>query len=73
MTYIYIWGRGCTYILRRICIMHHRQNTCINPQAGNPRLLGRGGDRLVSTVNENRLGKKPSVPERSLYERKNSP
>lgn len=66
MTYIYIWGTGCTDILRRVCIMHHRQNTCINPQAGNPKLLGRGGDLLVSMVNENWLGKKPAVTKPSL-------
>lgn len=59
MTYIHNWGRGGTYVLTRICIMHHRQNTRINPQAGSPMLLGRGGDLLVSTFNEKRLGKKP--------------
>lgn len=59
MTYIYIPGRECTHTLTHICIMHHRQNTCTNPQAGSTVLLGREGDLLVSTSNEKLFGETP--------------
>lgn len=59
MTYIYIPGRERAHTLTHICIMHHRQNTCTNPQAGSAVLLGREGDLLVSTSNEKLFGETP--------------
>lgn len=48
-----------THTLTHICIMHHRQNTCTNPQAGSTVFLGREGDLLVSTSNEKLFGETP--------------
>lgn len=45
--YIHLWGDPRTRTHTGIYIMYHRQNTCANPQAGSPELLGRGGNRLV--------------------------
>ena len=63
MTYIYIPGREYAHILTHVCIMHHRQNTCTNPQARSTVLFGREGDLPVSTLNEKAAWRGTSVME----------